>query len=860
VRGTLAASSKVNEPFQSKLIRLAFLEPKAYPQHFLELPALIMLTISKLGAHTYRYFIGQCQTTDEDNNKTFDPTLSGERPGMWLGRGAAVLGLPEEVRPKTLNLLLQGFDPYGEKLLTNAGHFHHTPGWGLVFAAPKSVSLVWALSPALMQAKVDDLHLKAVQTAISYLESVTISRRGKSGIERSSAQLVVAAFTHSTNQANEVHLHTHALVINAGIGQEFTGALESKVLYRHQKAAGAIYRSELAASLKAELGLPIVRVGDSFEIEPFARSKGRYRSLMSSLSSRRVEIERHEPKTPAEAERISRATRAPGKELKSQQQVINATSELAARYGITPQHIERLSSPSRGYGWIKSKWAEWQTMREARTEVVRYQSHFSERDLVFHLAKAAQGRGITADRVVHLAEKILLSPYIRGIGQERDERRYTTQRIYQQEKALMTSMAHISLRSLSVRAKVIEPVIEKSTLSPVQKDALRQLCNQSSGLKVLTGLSGSGKTEVAVTLSQALGRSGYHVTYLSHSRQSAQHLEERAPSHRSLFSLSASPTHLSVGQFLWGIEQKRFSLSRSSVVIVDDAHRLSLTQMSTLAKAVERAGAKLIFFGDTKVQQFSGAFKAIAKKSVPVELTELHRQVKERDRAFVQAIADGKPLQALKDLAQRNQLTLSSSRSEAIKATVNQWVSQATGDLKNHLLIADSVENTRDLNLSAQAALKQQGMLQGTSLQSGFLNLHVGDRIRFTQSQRLNDIHKGDRATILKLNRMMRSATVELDNGERRVISLKAPIGIELGYAVRATQDNVAPRYAHVLTEAISKEQTLAQITQFRECLYLNTWRNDDPLIHEIAHSISVDRNQQLAIEIEVERSQCQSR
>jgi ATP-dependent exoDNAse (exonuclease V) alpha subunit len=289
-------------------------------------------------------------------------------------------------------------------------------------------------------------------------------------------------------------------------------------------------------------------------------------------------------------------------------------------------------------------------------------------------------------------------------------------------------------------------------------------------------------------------------------------------------------------------------------VIVDDAQKLSLTQISTLTALVDRAGAKLIFSGDTKVRQFSGAFQAIAKRHAPVELTELHRQAKECDRVFVQAMADGKTLEALKDLAQRNQLTLSSSRSEAIKITVNQWATQAINDLKNHVLISDSAENVRDLNVSAQATLKQQGVLQGTSLQAGLLNVYVGDRIRFTQNRRLDDIYKGDGATILKLNRIMQSATVELDNGKRRVISLKDATGIELGYAVRSTQVNAAPKYAHVLTEAISKEQTLDHVTQFREGLYLNTWRNDDPLMHEVAHTMRQERSQQLAIDVELER------
>jgi conjugative relaxase-like TrwC/TraI family protein len=489
-----------------------------------------MLTVSKLGAHSYSYFIRQCQVTDSE--QSFDPSLAGEPKGVWLGKGAEALGLYHEVKAKDLQHLLNGFDQDGEKLVTNAGYRNHTPGWGLVFAAPKSLSLTWALSSPSVRVKIEALHLESIQKAVDYFESQTVSRRSAGGIERLPVKLVVACFNHSTNQAGDVHLHSHCLVTNTGIGveQEFSGALQSRILYRCQKAAGALYRAELAAKLQSELGFQIARVGDSFEIEPFSREKGIYRSLLNTLSSRRVEIERYEPKSPAETERVARATRPPTKELKSRQEVITSTCELAAQYGLTQKRIEGLLHPPREQGLIKSKWAEWQTMREARTAVVKFQSHFSERDLVFHLATAAQGRGIKAERVRELAQKILLSPYIRPVGEVNGDRRYTTERIYQQEKALLSSIEKIHARSLTVKGKTVDQVIQRNAqLSPEQSAALRHLCTGSAGLKVISGLSGSGKTQVVGALAQALYQSGYHVIALSHTNQAAQQVSDRTP-------------------------------------------------------------------------------------------------------------------------------------------------------------------------------------------------------------------------------------------------------------------------------------------------------------------------------------------
>jgi conjugative relaxase-like TrwC/TraI family protein len=805
-----------------------------------------MLTVSKL--NNANYYLRQCQTSTQ----AFDRTQPGEPTGIWLGSAPPSLGLPEMVKAKHLRLLLDGKDIYGETLVKD--HSNRVAGWDLVFAAPKSVSLLWAIAPENVQNQIEALHTQAMTKAIIWLESQTYSRRGADGSDRQPIKLAIAAFGHSTNQDGQPHLHHHCLVPNIGLGYGFTGAIDSTTLYRYQKAAGALYRAEYAAKLESELGLTIRRTEQSFEIEPFSRTKRIYRSLMDTLSSRRVAIEQQQPKDPSEAAQIAKVTRSTNKDLRSRQEVCEQTRLLASRYGVTQKHIERLIQPGRESGRLRSRWNEWKCLREARTDVVRFQSHFSKRDLVCSLAQSSQGKGINAARILELAETVLASRYVRSLGEHRGEQRFTTHRMYKQEQSLMRSIEKIQSRSpILVRSRIIADSIQHYGLSEEQGQCLKHLCQSPSGLKVLTGLSGSGKTQVVASLSDALIRAGYQVVTVSNFPQS---LSDRMLQTRSLLLslLKEKPQHFTVGQLLWRLEQGQISLSRSSVVVIDDAHRLSLPQMSSLMAAVERSKAKLVLSGDRQVPQLSGAFQAISRSHPSVQLKELHRQVHECDRTMIQNIADNKAMRSLMDLAERNQLAIHSNRRDAISAIVQQWGEHAVHDFLNHRIIVDSAQVACEVNQSAQVFLRKQGVLQGTPMQVGACLIHVGDRIRFEHNQQLDGIRKGDAGVVTKLNKLMRTAIVQLDSGDRRVVSLAATKGIALDYAVRATQIGVSTTHTYVLTKGIGKETTLAQVTQFRERLHLHSWRVDALLMRELAQDMNVGREQKLAIEVEQSR------
>ena len=69
----------------------------------------------------------------------------GEPKGNWAGLGARCLGLTDNVDTKDYRNVFRGYAPDGTPLCENHGNKHRA-GWDLTFSAPKSLSLVWALS------------------------------------------------------------------------------------------------------------------------------------------------------------------------------------------------------------------------------------------------------------------------------------------------------------------------------------------------------------------------------------------------------------------------------------------------------------------------------------------------------------------------------------------------------------------------------------------------------------------------------------------------------------------------------------------------------------------------------------------
>jgi conjugative relaxase-like TrwC/TraI family protein len=212
----------------------------------------------------------------------------GEPAGIWAGLAAKQLQLSGQINSDNYRQIFRGFSPDGKALFDNPSQKHRA-GWDLTFSAPKSLSVLWARSTPELRQQIQQGQLKAVQSALKFLEKhAAVTRRGHGGkIQEKVIGLVAALFEHSTSRAQDPQLHTHCLVANISPRFDGTwGTLESRQLFLWQKAAGSIYRATLSNYLR-ELGFGI----EQLEGESHFEVSGVPQSICQHFSKRAEAIE-----------------------------------------------------------------------------------------------------------------------------------------------------------------------------------------------------------------------------------------------------------------------------------------------------------------------------------------------------------------------------------------------------------------------------------------------------------------------------------------------------------------------------------------------------------------------------------------
>lgn len=235
-------------------------------------------------------------------------TSEHEADGEWDGRGAERLALEGAVSKADFEAALNGIDPKTGQPLVQLGR-NHAPGWDMTFSAPKSVSVMWALSPETDRPRIEAAHRAAVSAATRDLEdNHAVTRRGKGGAVREPvAGLTVARFHHHTSRDLDPQLHSHAFIFNLAPRRDGSwGTLVSRDLYKAQKEAGAVYRGHLAKALERE-GYAIDRRGTGFSLKAIPHHVER------AFSKRRQAIEQaavtHGYRTPKGMEMAALRTR-----------------------------------------------------------------------------------------------------------------------------------------------------------------------------------------------------------------------------------------------------------------------------------------------------------------------------------------------------------------------------------------------------------------------------------------------------------------------------------------------------------------------------------------------------------------------
>jgi conjugative relaxase-like TrwC/TraI family protein len=144
-------------------------------------------------------------------------------------------------------------------------------GFDLTFAAPKSVSLLRALTDDIGEKTMPMAHQKGIDPAMTYLHTPAGYTRVHNPLTGNKdlqplPGLVGIACQHETSRCGDPHLHTHVIVPNRQARADGTlVSIDSKSLHHEAKAAGMIYQA-------------VVRVGC-----PFPQPRGALRPSLEAL-------------------------------------------------------------------------------------------------------------------------------------------------------------------------------------------------------------------------------------------------------------------------------------------------------------------------------------------------------------------------------------------------------------------------------------------------------------------------------------------------------------------------------------------------------------------------------------------------
>lgn len=213
-----------------------------------------------------------------------------EPPGRWWGTGRIALGLHGEVRPEQLEALLVARHPATGRRLGRGFGDASARGFDATFSAPKSVSLLWALTDdPWVRAEVLAAHDPAVLGALDWFEQHgAVTRRGRDGVDQVDTQgLVAALFRQHTSRSLDPQLHTHA-VISTKV-QDPTGkwlSLDARFLKQQQRSISWVYAAALRSELTERLG-----VSWSPVVDGHADIEGVPAELLDVFSKRSAQVE-----------------------------------------------------------------------------------------------------------------------------------------------------------------------------------------------------------------------------------------------------------------------------------------------------------------------------------------------------------------------------------------------------------------------------------------------------------------------------------------------------------------------------------------------------------------------------------------
>lgn len=575
-----------------------------------------------------------------------------EAEGVWLGRQATGLGLAGAVATDDLEALLSGRAPatgvqLGRALVDRIGPkgklIRAVAGFDATFSAPKSVSILWALTDdnGLVEA-----HDVAVRAALNYLERHGATTRVRVHVRRQFPDangLTMAVFQQGTSREDDPQLHTHVVVsgkVTAPDGRWM--ALDGRYLKKHQRALGGLYQSVLRAELAHRYGIawgPIVNgqaeiAGTPLELlEAFSKRTAQVEALLE----RRVDAFRErEGRDPTRWERAAIAREA-------------SKDSRARKSGAAVAELtDGWRDEARGLGWGGDRLVE-----QLRT--VGRDAPAAEQPTVVDVLDALSAAGSTWTRADVLRVVCDLTPVLAptpgrrwaaavekavdkvvavcagldpegpsGPARASDGRstwlaptepHLTTPAIVAQEERILAFAAE-ALREPSSPSRTVE----RGGLDVLQADAAAAAAG-GDRIVLVVGPAGTGKTTALRRAVEDLTRHGQPVFGVAPTAKAAKVLQDET-------GMPADTVAKLLYEWRSGQPRPPYRLAAGTTLVVDESGMVGTDSLDQLVGLADAHGWRLILVGDPRQLHAvgrGGMFDELCRTNRIHELATIHR-------------------------------------------------------------------------------------------------------------------------------------------------------------------------------------------------------------------------------------------
>ncbi|MDP3713734.1 MAG: MobF family relaxase [Mycobacteriales bacterium] len=763
------------------------------------------------------------------------------------------------------------------------------PGLDLTFSAPKSVSVLYALAPDSSGDGAADLdidaassgsgqtgrmvreaHRLAVTEALAYLElqcatALRGHHRGDGSDTRIGSEgFIGAAFEHRSSRCGDPQLHTHVVIANLLHGRDGKwSAIDTREIYAHARTAGFVYQAVLRGELTRTLGVTWgpVRNGQ-------ADIAGIPQPLLRLFSKRRTQIEEQLERVgldgPAAAQAATLSTRPDKPTAEDAVRLQDRWQQEAAAAGYdrdvtravlhqdTSGQLRQLTRDAQAaVGPMTRKLADdlleptGLTLKRAsfdRKELLRGVCEHLPAGVPVRLAglRALATRVLHDERIVPLLGDAPVSA-----------RRYSTrellalehdaleiaQRLTHAGPPVTTVPACLPVRDATLDAA--KAAAQARGLSDQQQAMLERLLTGDTGLEVIVGAAGSGKTAALAVAAEAWRASGIPVQGAALAAIAARVLQDSAgiPA-QSLQRLlnQTDPTPVTGGAQVRGRLEE--VLPPGGVLVIDEAGMVGTRTLHRLLTLAEQTGTKLVLVGDPKQLpeiDAGGLFASLAQRLPTVELTGNQRQQAKWEQRALRELRGGDVLRALSAYSRHQRLRVT----DTIESLTSRLLDDYETHLRSHtpdrvLVIASSRGDARRLNAQLRQRMLEHGRLGPEELRvplaaGGHRGYRTGEQVLVTANDYPLGLLNGTRASVTTLHPDDNAVTVRLDDG--RTLHLDQTYlrtgRLTHGYALTAHKAQGITVDVSLLwgTHALTRETGYVAMSRGRERNYLySTW------------------------------------